>query len=105
MFISFKQYFVLVNLFFLLFIFSIITIFHITPVESVNDDDNDIFEISPEDYYDLSDNGEEMPFTEQFDKETSIDDDHDNLYYLQLTNMEKQHQDIYMKITLAISIL
>lgn len=42
MFISFKQYFLLVNLFFLLFLFSIITIFHITPVESVNDDDNDI---------------------------------------------------------------
>ena len=78
MFISFKQYFLLVNLFFLLFIFSIITIFHITPVESVNDDDNDIFEISPQDYYDLSDNVEETPFTDQFDEETSIDDDHDN---------------------------
>ena len=77
MFISFKQYFLLVNLFFLLFIFSIITIFHITPVESVNDDDNDIFEISPQDYYDLSDNVEETPFTDQFDEETSIDDDHD----------------------------
>lgn len=77
MFISFKQYFLLVNLFFLLFIFSIITIFHITPVESVNDDDNDIFEISPEDYYDLSDNVEETPFSDQFDEETSIDDDHD----------------------------
>ena len=77
MFISFKQYFLVVNLFFFLFIFSIITIFHITPVESVNDDDNDIFEISPEDYYDLSDNVEETPFTDQFDEETSIDDDHD----------------------------
>ena len=77
MFISFKQYFLLVNLFFLLFLFSIITIFHITPVESVNDDDNDIFEISPEDYYDLSDNVEETPFSDQFDEETSIDDDHD----------------------------
>ena len=78
MFISFKQYFLLVNLFFLLFLFSIITIFHITPVESVNDDDNDIFEISPQDYYDLSDNVEETPFSDQFDEETSIDDDHDN---------------------------
>ena len=77
MFISFKQYFLLVNLFFLLFLFSIITIFHITPVESVNDDDNDIFEISPQDYYDLSDNVEETPFSDQFDEETSIDDDHD----------------------------
>lgn len=75
MFISFKQYFLLVNLFFLLFLFSIITIFHITSVESANDD-NDIFEISPQDYYDLSDN-EEIPFSDQFDEETSIDDDHD----------------------------
>ena len=78
MFISFKQYFLLVNLFFLLFLFSIITIFHITPVESVNDDNNDIFEISPQDYYDLNDNVEETPFSDQFDEETSIDDDHDN---------------------------
>ena len=94
MFISFKQYFLLVNLFFLLFLFSIITIFHITPVESVNDDDNDIFEISPQDYYDLSDNVEETPFSDQFDEENSIDDDHDT--QLPTTNKYEKETTRYL---------
>ncbi|MGI9012448.1 MAG: metallophosphoesterase [Nitrososphaeraceae archaeon] len=75
------QYFFLVNLFFLLlFLFSFITIFHLTPVASVNDDGGDgFFGISPEDYYDLTDYGEEIPFSDQFDKETTINnDDHNN---------------------------
>ena len=94
MFISFEQYFLLVNLFFLLFLFSIITIFHITPVESVNDDDNDIFEISPQDYYDLSDNVEETPFSDQFDEENSIDDDHDT--QLPTTNKYEKETTRYL---------
>ena len=94
MFISFKQYFLLVNLFFLLFLFSIITIFHITPVESVNDDDNDIFEISPQDYYDFSNNVEETPFSDQFDEETSIDDDHDT--QLPTTNKYEKETTRYL---------
>src|SRR5829696_545565 len=79
MFVFLNQYFLLVNLFFLLFVFSFITIFHITTVESLNDE-NDFFEISPENYYDPRDYEEEIPFSEQFDKETttSIDDDNDN---------------------------
>src|SRR5215208_1374025 len=79
MFVFLNQYFLLVNLFFLLFVFSFITIFHITTVESLNDE-NDFLEISPENYYDLGEYGEEIPFSEQFDKETttSIDNDHNN---------------------------
>jgi hypothetical protein len=79
MFVFLNQYFLLVYLFFLLFVFSFITIFPITTVESLNDD-NDFFEISPENYYDPRDYGEEIPFSAQFDKETttSIDNDDNN---------------------------
>src|SRR5215204_641432 len=77
MFVFLNQYFLLVNLFFLLFVFSFITIFHITTVESLNDQ-NDFFEISPENYYDPRDYGEEIPFSEQFDKETTTSIDNDN---------------------------
>jgi predicted phosphodiesterase len=86
-----NKYFFLVNLFFLLlFLFSFTTtIFYLAPVAaSVNDDgDGDgFFEISPQDYYDLSDNGEVIPFSDQFDEETSIDDDHDT--QLSITNKD-----------------
>src|SRR5215203_3488927 len=77
MFVFLNQYFLLVNLFFLLFVFSFITIFHITTVESLNDE-NDFLEISPENYYDPRDYGEEIPFSEQFDKETTTSIDNDN---------------------------
>src|SRR5215204_2991208 len=77
MFVFLNQYFLLVNLFFLLFVFSFITIFHITTVESLNDE-NDFLEISPENYYDTRDYGEEIPFSEQFDKETTTSIDNDN---------------------------
>src|SRR5829696_7432820 len=77
MFVFLNQYFLLVNLFFLLFVFSFITIFHITTVESLNDE-NDFFEISPENYYDPRDYEEEIPFSEQFDKETTTSIDNDN---------------------------
>src|SRR5215204_4869068 len=74
-----NRYFFLVN--FLLFLFSFPTIFSLTPVAaSVNDGDdaNSFFEISPQDYYDITDYGEEIPFSDQFDEETIIDDDYDN---------------------------
>src|SRR5215207_2661875 len=77
MFVFLNQYFLLVNLFFLLFVFSFITIFHITTVESLNDE-NDFFEISAENYYDPRDYEEEIPFSEQFDKETTTSIDNDN---------------------------
>src|SRR5215208_1042724 len=74
-----NRYFFLVNL--LLFLFSFPTIFSLRPVAaSVNDGDdaNSFFEISPQDYYDITDYGEEIPFSDQFDEETIIDDDYDN---------------------------
>jgi hypothetical protein len=81
-----NRYFFLVNLLFLLlFLFFFPTIFSLTPVAaSVNDGDNanSFFEISPQDYYDITDYGEEIPFSNQFDEETSIDDDdYDNTQF------------------------
>ncbi len=90
-----NQYFYLVNLFFLVFLFfTFITIFHITTVESVNDDDDNgdgFFGISPEDYYDPKEYGEEIPFSERFDQKTTtaIDNDHNNNTLLSTITADK----------------
>ncbi|HET9807614.1 MAG TPA: metallophosphoesterase [Nitrososphaeraceae archaeon] len=73
----------------LLFLFAFITIFYIIPVAASVNNGNDgdgFFEISPQDYYDITDYGEEIPFSDQFDEETSIDDNHDT--QLPITNKD-----------------
>jgi len=79
-----NHYFFLVNLFFLLLVlFFVITIFHLIPVAAVSDhgDDTDgFFGISPEDYYDPLDYGEEIPFSQQSDKGTATNKDDNNNY-------------------------
>ncbi|HKO41301.1 MAG TPA: metallophosphoesterase [Nitrososphaeraceae archaeon] len=68
----------------LLFLFSFTTtIFYLTPVAASLNDDGDsdnFFGLSPQDYYDITDyRGGEIPFSfsDQFDEQTTIDNDHD----------------------------
>jgi predicted MPP superfamily phosphohydrolase len=65
-----NQYFLLVSLFFLLFLISFTTIFQVSPVVSVNEDNYDgFFGVFPENYYDLSYYGEEIPsFSDPLDE-------------------------------------
>jgi hypothetical protein len=74
-----NQYFFLVNVFFLLVLFTFTTIFPVTTVASVKNDDNKFFGVLPENYYDPRDYGEEIPFSEQLDEETSLNDNNKTL--------------------------
>jgi hypothetical protein len=74
-----NQYFFLVNVFFLLVLFTFTTIFPVTTVASVKNDDNEFFGVLPENYYDPRDYGEEIPFSEQIDEETSLNNNNNTL--------------------------
>jgi hypothetical protein len=74
-----NQYFFLVNVFFLLVLFTFTTIFPVTTVASVKNDDNKFFGVLPENYYDPRDYGEEIPFSEQLDEETSLNNNNNTL--------------------------
>ncbi|HEX6294655.1 MAG TPA: metallophosphoesterase [Nitrososphaeraceae archaeon] len=62
----------------MLVLFTFTTIFPVTTVASVKNDDNEFFGVLPENYYDPRDYGEEIPFSEQLDEETSLNDDDNN---------------------------
>ena len=63
---------------FFLVLFTFTIIFPVTTVASVINDDNEFFGVFPEDYYDPRDYGEEIFFSEQFDEETSMNDNDNN---------------------------